>query len=359
MVRITHDELIRLVEISYHAKRPLVVVGAVGEGKSDSIRQASKIIAKKLGKEYTEDWSNINDESKFVLIEQRATRFDPSDIRGLPHFTDGDTVWKKPLWIPKKGFGIIFLEELTQAPPLIQNSLQSLLLTRAVEERKIPDGYGIIAATNRPEDDAAVFEVPSNIKNRLLWAELVPPSVESWCKWAAKNGIHSTVITAIYRNPSWLFQDKVRPEDYAFRRPRTWEYVSDIIKTCERLGSDTTAVEIATAIGEGAAHEFISFLKFHKKLKNFKDILDGKEDPPEELDLVSAMISNIVEYYRHNMNKSVFEKVVKLVTKIKEPEHAVLLLKMMKNIDEVKFLRLANQVDVTPIRDRIGKYIFS
>jgi len=190
MIQVTHEELQRLIRISYYSKRPLIVVGAVGVGKSMVIKDTAKQIAQEMNLKYTENWNHINDPTSFVLIEQRATRFDPSDIRGLPNFQEDDTVWKKPSWIPKHGQGIIFLEELTQAPPLIQTSLQSLLLTRAVEERKIPDDYGLIAATNRPEDDAAVFDVPANIKNRLLWCELSPPSAESWCEWAAKNNIH-------------------------------------------------------------------------------------------------------------------------------------------------------------------------
>jgi len=357
-IKVNHKELKDLVKLAYHSKRALIVVGGVGIGKSDSIRQASREIAASLKKEYSEDFADINNEDKFVLIEQRATRFDPSDIRGLPVFRGDDTVWLKPNWIPKKGYGIVFLEELTQAPPLIQNSLQSLLLTRAVEERKLPDGYGIIAATNRPEDDAATFEVPANIRNCLLWCELSPPSAEEWCEWAAENGVHGSVITAIYRNPSWLYDKDVTPEMVSFRRPRTWEFVSNIIQCCEKLGIEPNETHIATAIGQGAAIEFMAFLKYHKQMKHFKEYLDGKEDPPDKPDLLTALISNVVEHYRKNLNAGTLEKVVRLALKMKEPEFATMLVKFCKNVDKKKFTTLFMKIPSNKeFASRFGKYI--
>jgi len=359
MIQVTHEELQRLIRISYYSKRPLIVVGPVGVGKSMTIKDTAKKIAKELELRYTDDWNHINDPSYFVLIEQRATRFDPSDIRGLPNFQGNDTVWKKPSWIPKQGQGIIFLEELTQAPPLIQTSLQSLLLTRAVEERKIPDGYGLIAATNRPEDDAAVFDVPANIKNRLLWCELSPPSAESWCAWAAKNNIHPTIIAAVYRNPHWLFDEKVSPQTYAFRRPRTWEFLSDLIYCCEKLKEEVTEEIVATAIGEGAAAEFMTYIRLHEKMKDFRKILDGEAEPPTELDLLTAVISNVVEFYRTHKDQKTMDKILRLCSRIKEPEFGVLLAKMCKNLDGSTFIKLATRSkEAQTFTERFGKYLF-
>jgi len=357
-IKVTHKELKELVGLSYFTKRSLIVIGPVGVGKSAVIRQASQEIAGSLKKGYSEDFADINNEDKFVLIEQRATRFDPSDIRGLPVFRGDDTVWLKPNWIPKKGQGLVFLEELTQAPPLIQNSLQSLLLMRAVEERKLPDGYGVVAATNRPEDDAATFEVPANIRNRLLWCELSPPSSEEWCEWAAKTGIHALVMSLIYRNPSWLFDEKVTPEMVAFRRPRTWEFVSDILKTCEEKKIPVSEIHVATAIGQGAAIEFMAAWKHFHEMRDFKEVLEGKADPPQQMDLLTALISNVVEYFRKNKNKETYRKVLRLALKVKEPEFAVMLLKFVKNVDPDKFVSWASEVpEFKEVGDRFEKFI--
>src|SRR4051812_4986328 len=82
-------------------RRPVYLWGGPGVGKSSIVRRA----AESLGKE---------------LVDLRATLLDPVDLRGLPRL-DGDTaVWCPPAFLPRAGEGVLFLDGLAQAAPLVQ-----------------------------------------------------------------------------------------------------------------------------------------------------------------------------------------------------------------------------------------------
>lgn len=65
---------------------------------------------------------------------------------------DGTAVWCPPSFLPKKSDkpGILFLDEINAAPPLVQAALYQLILDRRVGEYELPEGWRIIAAGNRP-----------------------------------------------------------------------------------------------------------------------------------------------------------------------------------------------------------------
>jgi MoxR-like ATPase len=131
-VQVRHDQLKELVKLYYKAKKALFVWGATGVGKSQVVRQAAMEIAQELGLEYTEDVKHLNDEKYFVVIDIRLSQSDPSDLRGIPIYDKEHmaTVWLPPELFPRKGYGIIFFDELNLSPPLVQASAYQLILDR-------------------------------------------------------------------------------------------------------------------------------------------------------------------------------------------------------------------------------------
>lgn len=80
--------------------------GAPGIGKSSIVRQ-------------------IAERRRVPLIDIRASLLDPTDLRGIPMIQDGTAVWCPPSFLPKKSDkpGILFLDEINAAPPLVQAAL--------------------------------------------------------------------------------------------------------------------------------------------------------------------------------------------------------------------------------------------
>jgi len=77
-----------------------VFVGSPGVSKSAVVRQAA-------------------DALKLKLVDVRATLLDPVDLRGLPKITKDRADWCPPAFLPRSGSGVLFLDELAQAPPLL------------------------------------------------------------------------------------------------------------------------------------------------------------------------------------------------------------------------------------------------
>ena len=122
--------------------------GAPGIGKSSIVRQ-------------------IAERRRMPLIDIRASLLDPTDLRGIPMIQDGTAVWCPPSFLPKKSDkpGILFLDEINAAPPLVQAALYQLILDRRVGEYELPEGWRIIAAGNRREDKAVTFRLSSALAN--------------------------------------------------------------------------------------------------------------------------------------------------------------------------------------------------
>jgi MoxR-like ATPase len=118
--------------------------GPPGAGKSSLVRE-------------------VANDAGLPVIDVRATLLDPTDIRGIPAVQNGQAVWYPPSFLPTEdqSAGLLFLDELTTAPPLVQASLYQLTLDRRVGEYRLPDGWFIVAAGNRAQDSSIVHRMPA------------------------------------------------------------------------------------------------------------------------------------------------------------------------------------------------------
>jgi len=338
-VEISHEELKALVKIYYEAKKALFVWGGTGIGKSQTIKQSAYEIATSLKLEFTDDVKSVNDESKFVVIDIRLSQMDPSDLRGIPIF-DKDkqaTVWLPPDYFPRQGRGIIFFDELNLAPPLVQASAYQLILDRRLGTYQVPEGYMLVAAGNRLEDRASVFEMAAPLKNRFGHCQLREPSVEAWTKWAVDKNIDMRLIGFLNFRRTALYQFDPRLKENAFPTPRSWEHVSNLINKLS--SNDLVKIQqiVATQVGVGMAGEFATFIRVKDKLKPMEYYLKDPEhcDLPDENtqpDLIWALITAFGEHYKANPDVPTLTKIIGVLRRMNE-EYAVFTLKLMVTVD--------------------------
>ena len=162
-------ELVRALAALIPIKRPLYLWGQPGIGKSSLVRQAA-------------------DASHLSLVDVRATLLDPVDLRGLPSVARGTAVWNPPDFLPKGGNGLLFLDELAQAPPLVQAACLQLTLDRRLGEYELPEGWSVIAASNRSEDRAGTHRLITPLLNRFVHLDL-EVSADDWQAWAVTANI--------------------------------------------------------------------------------------------------------------------------------------------------------------------------
>jgi len=269
------------------AKRPVFIWGAPGVGKSQIVAQ-------------------IAAEEELELIDVRAVLLDPVDLRGLPHVNgEGRAHWAIPDFLPKRGKGILFLDELNAAPPLVQAACYQLILDRKLGEYELPKGWSVVAAGNRETDRAVTFRMSSALANRFIHLNF-DVDLEDWVAWALDADVVIEVVAFIRFRPGLLHQFDPTKNEKTFPSPRTWEYVSDILKS--NPPSEIEFELISGIVGEGAASEFVGFMEIYRELPDPDAILTNpngtkvSEDP--------ATLYAICGALSRKANTANFDKVV-------------------------------------------------
>ena len=268
------SDVVLTLEALTPTKRPVYLWGPPGVGKSSVVKQVTESL--NLG-----------------LVDVRATLLDPVDLRGLPRLTKDSAVWCPPAFLPKGGSGILFLDELAQAPPLVQAACLQLVLDRRLGEYELPEGWSVVAASNRTEDRAGTHRLISPLLNRFVHVDL-EVSVDDWQSWAVKAGIVAEVRAFVRFRPALLFQFDAASQPRAFPTPRSWHAVSDVLP---RTSPQLLHAIVAGCVGDGPAAEFLGFLRLYRELPDLDGVLKSPDSSPvpREPAVLYALVGALVE----------------------------------------------------------------
>lgn len=275
-----------------------------------------------------------------VFSDLRVAQMDPSDLRGVLKFTTGGESCD---WCETRMFqvlaahhmhGTLLLDEMNQAPPAVQNACFSIILDRTIGELRLSDGVGIVAAGNRAEDRAYVFEFPAPLQNRFVHIDLDIPLVEAWCKeFAYPAGIDHRILAFLSFEPDSLM---AKPELFknakvrAFPTPRTWEMCSRMLTEVP----DNAVYDMSrTVIGDGTAARFNEFIALTQKIDVDKIMANPDYEIPKVKDLQYrwALVSAVTGWYTHNKRKlGDMMKIVKALYDDGQVEFSACLLSMLK-----------------------------
>lgn len=352
-MEVNHEKLKKLILKSYQTKRPLFIAGNTGIGKSFAVRAVAEELAKKEERIFI-DWNRVSDSEKqalyddhakreraFILADIRTSLLDPSDLRGLPKLNGKDFVeWRSNLLFKVFSLdatkGILFFDEINLSPPSVQSASYQIILDKCIGELALNPDVCILAAGNRVEDSANVFDMARPLKNRFTHVTLNIPTVEEWVDWAMNNDIDDRIVTYIQFKPVHLMEDLSKIKDRkaaAFASPRTWQFCSELIHG--ETDIKDLQMYISSAVGDGIGMEFSSFIKLREKID-----LDKILDHPEmakglEIDMKWSLMSAISEKYR--ANKKILNKAL-VICDYLEPEWSVTLLRMLKRQKESDFV---------------------
>lgn len=242
-----------------------MIWGAPGIGKSSIVRQ-------------------VADEHKFGFVDLRLSQLAPTDLRGLPVPRDDESAWLPPEFLPRKGKGVLFLDEINMAPPAMQGVAQQLILDRQVGSYSVPDGWFVWSAGNRKEDRAAVFDMPSPLANRFIHLD-VGTSLEDFRHYAFEKAFDDRLIAFLAFREDLLH--KVIEGENAWPSPRSWEMANALFKA---------ELDVAPAVGLGPATEFYAYLEIIEQTPNLDKVVKGQFDVafPEEPSLRYATIMGLV-----------------------------------------------------------------
>jgi len=235
----------KALRLFFSIKQPVFLWGAPGVGKSQLVAQAA-------------------DELGLPVTDIRAVLLDPVDLRGIPHIgQNGATSWAPPEFLPRDGAGVLFLDELNAAPPLVQAACYQLILDRRLGEYELPPGWTVAAAGNRESDRAVTHRMPSALANRLAHIDC-EPDIADWLAWAQESGIDPRLRAFLRFRPKLLHDFDPMKNEKAFPSPRSWEYAARILSGRPEPGLLYDLLR--AVVGEIAASECAGFLSLCDRL---------------------------------------------------------------------------------------------
>ena len=188
-------------------------------------------------------------------------------------------------------YAIVFLDEISTAPPMVQAAALQLVLDRQSGMYEIPKDVIIVAAGNRAEDMVGASNLSATMASRMIHLHLTP-DMQQWIEdFAIPRGVDSTIIGYIKFSPNSFFDFKPKAMsrsggESTFPCPRTWDMLSDVIgmadwKAVQASISSRTRNDnleramIAGTIGEGHSTGFLAFRKLFNEFPSPKSVLLG------------------------------------------------------------------------------------
>ncbi len=264
-------------------RRPLLVIGKPGIGKTCGVLSSIREMNKKLPKDRKLGF-------KKILLGQTVV----GSLSGIPVSKPDGTVVRiqlPDLPNPQRDgeYGVLFLDEITTADEMqIQPALGLADDSRSLGEYSLPEHWIVIGAGNGPDctnfvrlDDMTLTRFSAYDINYNYHKDFRP--------YAHATGINEDIIAFLNFKPDLCARPESTDMDSAgkmFPCPRTWERLSIELKMRKVQGKPVDPDQIANfagrIIGIKAGREFGAFMQYRKTLAyDIDKILAGTEKDPE------------------------------------------------------------------------------
>ncbi len=296
---------------------PVMLWGPPGVGKSQMVAQVAST-------------HNV------PVIDIRLSQMEPSDLRGIPFRTDDSVEWAVPSMLPDAERhgpkGILFLDEITSAPPSVSAAAYQLILDRKLGNYEVPEGWAIFAAGNRQGDRGVTYTMPAPLANRFSHYE-VEVNLDDWVAWAWDRGINERLIAFLRFRPDLLFDFDPAHNPVAFPSPRSWEFAHNALHKFEDhpelfLGA------LQACVGPSAGIELKAFMDSLDQMPDLDLIIAGENVPaPKEIDLqyavATALVGRAIQAKGKDNAQEVMGKILAYAKKFRQKEMGVMLVSDM------------------------------
>ncbi|MEU4763123.1 MoxR family ATPase [Actinosynnema sp. NPDC023794] len=309
------DLQLEALTLAVSADLPVLLWGEPGIGKTAALTQ-------------------LADTLELPLTTVIASVHEPSDFSGLPVVGDDPAVQGVPMAPPdwavrlvRAGRGLLFLDELSTAPPAVQAALLRVVLERRIGALRLPPGVRIVAAANPRSSAADGWELSPPLANRFVhlrwsydhevvvrglggtWPEAALPRLDPARLTDAVAFARRAVCELLAARPGLVHQ---LPKNEANRggpwpSPRSWEMTLRLIAfaTAADASREVLSMLVRSTVGDGPGLELLASL-------DRMDLPDPEAllaDPaaavlPERGDLRQTVLDGVVEAVRRRPERS-------------------------------------------------------
>ena len=279
------------------------LIGGAGLGKTTIVKDVA---------------ASMNMQCSILSLAQ----YDAGELGGWPvPSKDGTSMIRmRPDWMPTEGTGVLFLDELPQAPTANQNIAAQIVNERRVGPHHLPEGWVIVAAGNRTSDRAGTNNMPSHLKDRLMFLEVEADLEDTIAYFYAKR-IDERVCAFLRFRPEWLH--KFDRDANACPSPRSWERVSSIMSW--GLDPVNQLEALAGQVGRAATADFHGFIKLYTTVPDMDELIANpmgamiSQDPAVMYAICAALSAK--------MNAKNAGNVVKYLMRLPQQEFAAFVIK--------------------------------
>ena len=279
------------------------LIGGAGLGKTTIVKDVA---------------ASMNMQCSILSLAQ----YDAGELGGWPvPSKDGTSMIRmRPDWMPTEGTGVLFLDELPQAPTANQNIAAQIVNERRVGPHHLPEGWVIVAAGNRTSDRAGTNNMPSHLKDRLMFLE-VEADLEDTIAYFYSKRIDERVCAFLRFRPEWLH--KFDRDANACPSPRSWERVSSIMSW--GLDPVNQLEALAGQVGRAATADFHGFIKLYTTVPDMDELIANpmgamiSQDPAVMYAICAALSAK--------MNAKNAGNVVKYLMRLPQQEFAAFVIK--------------------------------
>lgn len=247
------------------AKKSILALGRPGCGKSEAVEQ----MREEMGLE--------------GFIDLRLGLRDPSEIKGVIGIDPVEKISFQTLpdYFPQnQKTGILHLDELPQAPALVQSAGYQLFQERRIGKFKLPDGWIIIASGNRKVDGGVHFKIPPALVNRLIVLN-IEASFDEWLNHAISKCV-SPDVTGFHKftNGKYLYHEDPNANSNinvaSFCTPRSWFSVDNILES-DYISTDYNLLRevLQGTLSQEAAGKFVDYFKIASNAMDYDTIDSG------------------------------------------------------------------------------------
>ncbi|ATE54705.1 AAA family ATPase [Actinosynnema pretiosum] len=303
-----NDQLSALT-LAVSADLPVLLWGEPGIGKTAALTQ-------------------LADSLDLPLTTVIASVHEPSDFSGLPVVGDDPAAQGVPMAPPdwavrlvRAGRGLLFLDELSTAPPAVQAALLRVVLERRIGSLALPPGVRIVAAANPRASAADGWELSPPLANRFVhlgwthehevvvrglggtWPRAALPLLDRAALPEAVAFARRAVCGLLAARPALVHRlpKNEVARGGAWPSPRTWDMTLRLVAfaTAAGVSRDVLSLLVRGTVGDGPGLELLAAV-------DRMDLPDPEEllaDPaavvlPERGDLRQTVLEGVVEAVR-------------------------------------------------------------